>query len=76
MFNFVHTPTLYIAETENRRCNMLNNSRVSFRINLNLWRRFCEVSKMYGINKSDYLRSKIIDFLREKMNNGGTNHDQ
>ncbi|WP_319370835.1 hypothetical protein [uncultured Ilyobacter sp.] len=55
---------------------MLNNSRVSFRINLNLWRRFCEVSKMYGINKSDYLRSKIIDFLREKMNNGGTNHDQ
>jgi len=50
---------------------MLNNSRVSFRINYNLWKRFCEVSDMYGINKSEFLRGKIIDFLKEKLSKGG-----
>lgn len=50
---------------------MLNNSRVSFRINYNLWKRFCKVTDMYGINKSEFLRGKIIDFLKEKLSKGG-----
>jgi metal-responsive CopG/Arc/MetJ family transcriptional regulator len=54
---------------------MLNNSRVSFRINFNLWKRFCEVSEIYGINKSEFLRSKIIEFLQEKLNKGGGKND-
>ena len=49
---------------------MLHNKIVSFRINSNLWKRFCTVSKTYGINKSDFFRGKIIEFLKEKMTNG------
>ena len=57
------TPALYIVEIIKEVINMLHNIRVSFRINKNLWKRSCEISEVYEINKSDYLRSKIIEIL-------------
>ncbi len=57
------TPALYIVEIIKEVINMLHNIRVSFRINKNLWKISCEISEVYEINKSDYLRSKIIEIL-------------
>ena len=67
------TPALYIVQEV---IKMLHSKKISFRINSKLWDRFCEVSEIHSINKSDYLRRKIIEFLFEKLNERGDENDQ